>query len=370
MLTNTKKIIAITKDKVIASEVKLDNKKLVSSFEFGWKPETLDLVFSEIKKRFKSSQFRILVSDSLSYVVRASVPANVTKDEEREYVGQSIQEKIPDELNDTDWDYKVVGREKEQKSIGSVRDVIVFALVKDFYDQLKNAILKVNLPVEAIEPETVAKTRDVNPIIGLALKEDIVGRDEEVLNLNPSQTEIKKESTTTEKTYATEETKDGESNEKRSLKVRIIFFISIIFFLLGVLLFIKMNPFRKRVEFSQPTPSPTASIEKVTPTKEPVEETPDLSQFKVQVQNGTGVEGGADEVKEILGKVGFTNIETANADSFDYKETEIRVKDTVSKETTEIVRKALSFVYTLKEAEITLEASNDFDIVVVVGEKK
>ena len=53
MLTNTKKVIAITKDKVIASEVKLDSKKLVSSFEFGWKPETLDLVFNEVKKRIE-----------------------------------------------------------------------------------------------------------------------------------------------------------------------------------------------------------------------------------------------------------------------------------------------------------------------------
>src|SRR3989344_9263214 len=94
MLTNTKKVIAITKDKVIASEVKLDSKKLVSSFEFGWKPETLDLVFNEVKKRLKTSQFRILVSDALSYVVRTSVPSEVTKDEEREYVGQNIQEKI------------------------------------------------------------------------------------------------------------------------------------------------------------------------------------------------------------------------------------------------------------------------------------
>ncbi|OGM21601.1 hypothetical protein A2714_02095 [Candidatus Woesebacteria bacterium RIFCSPHIGHO2_01_FULL_38_9] len=368
MLTNTKKVIAITKDKVIASEVKLDSKKLVSSFEFGWKPETLDLVFNEVKKRLKTSQFRILVSDALSYVVRTSVPSEVTKDEEREYVGQNIQEKIPDDLKEGDWDYKIVGSEKKGDSIGSTRDVIVFAIVSDFYGILKNAIKKTNLQVEAIEPETVARTRDVNPIIGIAMKEDISGKDEEVLNLKPSESETKKEVTETRIQQSSEsDDKDPQTGGKRSLKVRIIFFISIIFFLLGVLFFIRSNPFESNEEFPTPTITPTTSVEKVSPTPEAVEKTLDLSKFKVQVQNGTGTEGGADEVAGILETEGFTDIETANADSFDYQETELRIKDAVPEEVIEIVEKALIGRYTLKVVETSLDASSDFDIVVIVG---
>ena len=61
MFDTTKRIIYITKDKIVVAEV-LDpaTKKFGKSFEFGWENTTLDLTFAEIIKKLNSRKFRIL----------------------------------------------------------------------------------------------------------------------------------------------------------------------------------------------------------------------------------------------------------------------------------------------------------------------
>lgn len=62
-----------------------------------------------------------------------------------------------------------------------------------------------------------------------------------------------------------------------------------------------------------PTPTPTPSFKK--------------EEVKIKILNGSGVRGKATEIKEILRKKGYVEILTDNAENFDYKITEIQVKN-------------------------------------------
>jgi hypothetical protein len=378
MLKKSEKILVILKDKVIVSEIKTFSRKIGETFEMGWKPETLDLVFIEAKKKLKTSQFRILLGDELSYVVRVTIPSDVTKSEEKEFIAQSLQEKIPDEIEEDSWDYKVVSTEKEGKTISVTRDAIVFAVVNDFFKILKEAIKKSKIDVEVIEPEVVAKTRDANPLIGLALKEDISGKDEEVLNVRPAnESIIVKEIDKSEKfkSDAEDSQSEGESSSKPT-KVKVLVMISIIFFLLGVLFFIKGNPFGKKdvgTDIPSPTlgPSPTTLLEP-SPTQvvsDEQERQIDFSLVSIQIQNGTGREGSADEVRSLLEEIGFTDFETGNANSFDYQETEIKIKEGTSQEVVGEIVKTLEETLDVIVGEEFLDSSSEYDVVIVVGQK-
>jgi hypothetical protein len=109
-------------------------------------------------------------------------------------------------------------------------------------------------------------------------------------------------------------------------KKEILLFVSS--FLVSFLLFILISKFK--VNFKLPdfmakkntiTITPTAASPTPTPT-------PNFKRgdVKIKILNGSGVKGKATEIKEILKNKGYMEIVTGNADSFDYKITEIQVK--------------------------------------------
>lgn len=106
------------------------------------------------------------------------------------------------------------------------------------------------------------------------------------------------------------------------------FFVFIFSFIVSFLFFLAISNLTDKANKSQlfvlkkitPTvlPSPT-----LTPTPTPSFTRQDL---KIKILNGSGVKGKAAEVKDILKEKGYGEIITDNADSFDYKKTEIKVK--------------------------------------------
>lgn len=126
-------------------------------------------------------------------------------------------------------------------------------------------------------------------------------------------------------------------------------------------------------EVTQPTASPKVSDGKPTPspstdTEDVTEEEVDLSVYKVQVLNGSGIGGEAAKAEALVVDAGFTNTTTGNADSYSYTTTEIQYKDSVDKRAFSPLEEALD-VYVVERTDV-LPESNAYDIVIIVGQDK
>ncbi len=374
MLFSNRKIIAIFRGKLIATEVYDPvTKKFGRTYEFGWQPETLDLTLAEVIKKFQSKQFWILVSDDLSYVVRLTIPSTVPKGGKRIYILDKLQEKIPEQVDDNEWDYKEIRGNTEEG-----HDILAFALVKSFATALFRSINKLGMDIVAIEPETIAKTRDANAYIGLSLKTDIKGQDEDVLNITPSQVvaETQKAKKDIPETEIPGDTKaENEGNYIKINKRLLLLFLIVLVLGLsaGGYLFYRSrtstNPPKKSTTQTnipeEATPNPSNSPE---PSATPQPQAVDLSSLKVQLQNGSGIAGEAGSVQKILESEGFKLITSANADSFNHVESEVFLKPQYN-QVYDTLDRALNSDYTLVKSE-TLADDSEFDLVIIIGKKK
>lgn len=111
--------------------------------------------------------------------------------------------------------------------------------------------------------------------------------------------------------------------------------------------------------------SPTASTTEA-PKDEPTKV--DLTDYSVQVLNGSGVAGEAGKVKDLLETEGFEKFDVGNADSYDYTDTEVRMKKDTLKEVFEKIKSAMEDYTVVEGDELEKEAEND--VVVIVGQKE
>jgi|SaaInlStandDraft_4_1057021.scaffolds.fasta_scaffold37599_2 hypothetical protein len=114
------------------------------------------------------------------------------------------------------------------------------------------------------------------------------------------------------------------------------------------------------------TPEITATA---TPTATPTPEEIDFSEYSIEIQNGSGTAGQAGVVNEILQAQDFSEADTTNADSYDYEDTEVQMKEGTPKSVYNAIEKALTDDYQVIEGE-ALDADSLFDIVVIVGAKR
>lgn len=164
-------------------------------------------------------------------------------------------------------------------------------------------------------------------------------------------------------------------NEGRSI-VRRFLLICLVSFVVGIALFgayyyyQSQNPLPAKQEKKKDavTQKPSPSLTPVSsPTITPMP-TIDSSDYKVQVLNGTGGSGVARQVKSILADIGLSEVTLGNAETFDYIDTQIRLKEKISNDTFAKIKTAL-IEYTVVKGVVLLENST-YDIIIVVGEKK
>lgn len=110
-------------------------------------------------------------------------------------------------------------------------------------------------------------------------------------------------------------------------------------------------------ETKEPSPTPLPKIDKKT--------------VKIQVQNGTGTPGQAGVVVKALTDAGYLadNIKTANADKFDNSATSITAKDSYDEIVTDIKDSLKSTFDKITVVSPNLDATSDFDVVIVTGGK-
>lgn len=108
-----------------------------------------------------------------------------------------------------------------------------------------------------------------------------------------------------------------------------------------------------------------------TPTPTP-EEKVDLTSYSVSVQNGSGIKGEAAKVKGLLTAKGFAEdkITAGNADSSDYTQTSVSLKESVPDKVFDTIKEALGEGFDVVKSEKPLDKDSKHDLVVIVGKKK
>lgn len=119
-------------------------------------------------------------------------------------------------------------------------------------------------------------------------------------------------------------------------------------------------PFPTSAALATPVPSPSASSSATSK--------PDYSLFNVSVLNGSGAIGAATNVRDLVQKGGFKVSYVGNADNFNFPDTIIQVKNTVSADVVAALRNLLVSTYSVKIGS-PLTAQSRYDIVITVGSK-
>ncbi|MBN1263004.1 MAG: LytR C-terminal domain-containing protein [Candidatus Pacebacteria bacterium] len=115
-------------------------------------------------------------------------------------------------------------------------------------------------------------------------------------------------------------------------------------------------------ETNQPTPFLTQ-----IPTVEPTE-TPKLERktLKLQILNGSGVAGAAGKAQAFLENLGYQSFEVGNADSYEFDQTEISVRES-RKDYLDLLIADLEAEYALGEKDADLPEESEFDAVIIIG---
>lgn len=113
-----------------------------------------------------------------------------------------------------------------------------------------------------------------------------------------------------------------------------------------------------------PAPTPEPTIEKITETK-----LQNFNGYKLEVLNGSGIRGEADKVTELMNPLGFDEISSGNADSYNYQETQVSFKSAELYRGIELIEDTLS-QYALLFSEEPLPEDYPYDVKIIVGKTR
>lgn len=353
-------VIFFDRHNMKVSNVKVGKKvKIEEIGQSNWNAENLTVILKELAKAIGKTKARILLSDDLSYILNLEVPRDTPKAEERSYIQKKISEQIPEILENEDWDYKEI-TEKDGNRI-----VVVFAPVNAFFEKLSASLKEAGIEAEAVEPVTIARQRDNTPEIGIALKKDLKGKDEEVLNIEPIDTQ--ETLTSLEK---------GKHKKPKLFTMLIISTITLILLSgVAVFLFIKtgylsLDNFIVRktaIDFTKDIEKPdetTFEASNTTPETE-LEKEFAREELRVQVLNGRGIPGIAGKAAELLEEIGYTAVETGNADTYMYEQTILYLGPSAEQFEDEIKNDLQDISYPPFVTE-DLDEGNKYDVILIV----
>lgn len=117
---------------------------------------------------------------------------------------------------------------------------------------------------------------------------------------------------------------------------------------------------------ANPSPTPMATVlPTATPTSSPSASLK-RSDLKIQVLNGTETTGYAGKAKAYLEGLGYKNVVVGNAETTDFEETEIAIKDD-KKDYASLLDQDLSKNYVVSETIKALDAASSYDVIVTLG---
>lgn len=108
----------------------------------------------------------------------------------------------------------------------------------------------------------------------------------------------------------------------------------------------------------------TSTTTGVSGAAQPQEAT--MAAYRIRIENGGGVPGGAKKMKQLLDAQGFRVTQVGNADNFNYRQTTVRYAATVTDSFRNAVEKILSAQYTVVQGAI-LSSDATVDMVIIIG---
>ncbi|OGM10705.1 hypothetical protein A2Z22_05360 [Candidatus Woesebacteria bacterium RBG_16_34_12] len=168
---------------------------------------------------------------------------------------------------------------------------------------------------------------------------------------------------------------EGEGPEKgKSKKKKMFFILFILIIVAGVIsggIWYFNNNFKKEDSDTNVdngsqvvTPSPEVSA---TPTQA---QEVDTSEYSINILNGSGIAGEAGRVENLLSDIDFKVIDTANADSYDYVETEVQIKENLPDTLYNLIKESLENNYIVTRLDENLTEDSEYDVVIIVGSQK
>jgi hypothetical protein len=179
----------------------------------------------------------------------------------------------------------------------------------------------------------------------------------------PQEDEKKKEDPLVEfkEKMSREEHSDFGAPQKKNFMWPILFiFIIAICLLAGIFLYKHGINVNGKIDVEKPSPTPVVTVE---PTK-----TVDLSQYEIEILNGSTVNGEAGRQKTNLEEEGFTVSSVGNADNTDYTDTVIKAKKEVSADFVNKLTTTLESSFTVTKEVLADDAA--VPVIVVLGTKK
>jgi hypothetical protein len=254
------------------------------------------------------------------------------------------------------------------------------------FSVISSAIRKSGFVVEAMEPEAVAKTRDANPLVGIALKEDLRGDDRDVLNIKPIDIVKNNKYPDNGKVLLTDIAQKIENKESKSdifqmkdqkvkkKKNKIGLIILPIILLLGFLVF-KFFPYLNSIRNQgegviQEEKNGEVLVEPTMESVQVEQKIEEKSYYKILILNGSGKTGEADVVSRLFGEEGFTDIETRNADNFDNLNTKVSIKDSFPQQYLDQIIQILDVLFDVSSNTGSLGEENRFDVEIIIGKRR
>ena len=179
MLRSKKKVIFITSGFLEGAEVEVSGRaKVKKRIKIDWKWSSLMNALAQMVDALEMKSAYLVLGEQFSYDLKFLIPQSMQGLEERRYVFEIVKNKIPEELVDEEWDFRETGVGDDD-----LKEVFVFVPVKAKFQLIKMYLRDAGCRILAVEPEVIARSRNSDPVIGMALKKDFSGKDQETLNI-------------------------------------------------------------------------------------------------------------------------------------------------------------------------------------------
>jgi hypothetical protein len=162
-------------------------------------------------------------------------------------------------------------------------------------------------------------------------------------------------------------TDNGEGSKKKKIMLFLLIVLLTVALAAGGVYFYNMMATKQKASQSAAKKQSAAQFKAeatATPTEEPLG---NLADYSVQVLNGSGTPGQAGAVENLLGKAGFTDVTTGNADEYSYTDTEVTLKKGAPQALYAAIEKALGAKYVVVQKADELDPESDYDVQVIVG---
>lgn len=272
-----------------------------------------------------------------------------------------------------------------QKIIKKEAETIVIATNRNFFSAIKDFLETNGWKIEAVVP--VAAFGDFSQKTNLGSEEvrEILDNGEKIKNSNFLSEETRSEEEKKPMTFESSGNTPVESSlpqkpagsKKQTLLLSLGVVLIIVAVLIAVFGFIK-TPWQNFVAKKEPEETPlaqeseiiaeTASPSATTESTPSAKVEPEREKIKIQILNGTGVTGQAAKVKSRLEKLGYKNIQAANAQTSDFVDAEVsfgsKVEANVKNEISADLKKFFVKVVTKESS-----PSAKFDVSITTGKE-